>query len=355
MIPTAEVVSAEDYNQNVSKYVVSESDKMAALKRLQIFPEALRDQFRVSCSEFAHRYWIIDNSGSMGRSDGKRIVSSGGRTKTVTSTRWAELGDSLMFHASVAANLGAPTDFRLLNPPAGSPQNLSIGFGYPREEMKTVQDMVTTNPVGRTPLCAKIREVVQMVAVRQGEFRANGTRALVVIASDGEPSDGNVEAALQPLKDLPVHVVVRLCTDEQNVVDFWAKVDEDLEFPLDVLDDIIGEAEEIHERNPYLAYGLPLHRLREWGCSSVVIDLLDESKLTTAQLQQLIVFLYGNEMVGNLPHPDFDWTNFVKALSNAQRQDPESVVWDPRKNKLASWIDISKLNKAYNKKGCSLM
>ena len=39
-----------------------------------------------------------------------------------------------------------------------------------------------------------------------------------VIASDGEATDGDIAAALRPLRDLPAWVVVRLCTDDDRVV-----------------------------------------------------------------------------------------------------------------------------------------
>ena len=31
--------------------------------------------------------------------------------------------------------------------------------------------------------------------------------------------------AMLPLKNLPVWVVIRLCTSDEQVVDYWAKVD----------------------------------------------------------------------------------------------------------------------------------
>lgn len=40
-------------------------------------------------------------------------------------------------------------------------------------------------------------------------------------------------------------VVVRLCTAEQNVVDYYNKVDEEVEFSLDVLCNLEAEAREI--------------------------------------------------------------------------------------------------------------
>jgi hypothetical protein len=46
-------------------------------------------------------------------------------------------------------------------------------------------------------------------------------------ASDGDQKA--VEAALAPLGALPCDVVVRLCTDQDNVVNYWNDIDNDLE------------------------------------------------------------------------------------------------------------------------------
>ena len=56
-------------------------------------------------------------------------------------------------------------------------------------------------------------------------LRATGQRVAVIIATDGESSDGDIAAAMAPLKDLPVWVVIRLCTDEDKIVDYWNNID----------------------------------------------------------------------------------------------------------------------------------
>jgi len=47
--------------------------------------------------------------------------------------------------------------------------------------------------------------------------------------------------------ELPLFVVIRLCTSEEDVVDFYNGLDEEVEFPLDVLDDLESEALEINK------------------------------------------------------------------------------------------------------------
>lgn len=79
----------------------------------------------------------------------------------------------------------------------------------------------------------------------EGRLRAAGQKACVIIATDGESSDGDIVTAMQPLRGLPVWVVVRLCTDENHIVDYWNNIDSQLEVDMDVLDDLCGEAEEV--------------------------------------------------------------------------------------------------------------
>ena len=62
---------------------------------------------------------------------------------------------------------------------------------------------------------------------------------------------------------------------------------------MDVLDDFVGEAEEVYEHNKWLNYALPLHRMREMGFHDRVFDMLDERTLTKSELRDFFRLLFG--------------------------------------------------------------
>ncbi len=310
-------------------------------------PDGISQCFVQAAHDFPLRLWIVDNSGSMSTCDGKRLVHGlGGREAIVQASRWAELGDSITYHAQVAASLGAPTEFRLLNSPGNrASQVVRVGSGGDLEaQLEAVRRMVGSAPCGRTPLCAQIKEVTQMVAAQADALRANGQRACVVIASDGAATDGDVVAAMRPLQHLPAWVVVRLCTDDERVLRYWNAVDEDLELEMEVLDDLGGEAAEVGALNGWLTYGHQLHRLREWGCSSRVFDLLDEKGLGAAEMRELVELLLGPPAT-DLPDPQLDYDAFEAALKPLLAS--QSTVWCPRARRQVPWVDERKLRRAY--------
>jgi hypothetical protein len=127
--------------------------------------------------------------------------------------------------------------------------------------------------------------VTWLVRRMEAELRAKGQRVCLVIATDGKSGDGSIAKTMKPLEKLPVWVVIKLCTDDSDVVHYWNNVDEQLDLDLDVLNDLRGEAVRVHGCNPWLTYGQPLHRLREFGVVSKEIDMLDSRTLTLDQIR----------------------------------------------------------------------
>jgi len=313
------------------------------------FPPGLLQTMQASAQAFPLRIWIVDNSGSMNAAGGSRIVSSGGKMARVNVTRWAELGDSVNTAAEIATALGVRTEFNLLNPlPAG--QFFSVGFddgqynmppGTP-VDMSRMKTVMQESPRGTTPLTEAVERIITTIEPSADKLRAHGQQVAVVLATDGLPNNPqSFLAALQRLQHLPVWVIVRLCTDQDEVCDYWSSLDKQLEAPLEVLDDLVGEAKEIAAVTPWLTYGPPLHYAREFGCKNKLFDLLDETKLLPSQAKELAELILGCDP---LPEPELSFPEFLKALKEAQGRVP--AVFHPLKMKPLPWFDATTFGKA---------
>jgi hypothetical protein len=181
-------------------------------------------------------------------------------------------------------------------------------------------------------------------------------KVAIIIATDGLPTDdqgyGGDEItkdfvqALRALEGLPVWVVIRLCTDEDDVTKFYNKLDGMLELSLEVIDDFLGEATEVSKNNPWLNYALPIHRCRELGYHDRLFDLIDERQLTKGELRDFCVLLFGTEYE-EIPDPLSSWDDFIAYIE--ERLNYETEQWSPLKKKLKPWISIKRLKKTYGK------
>ena len=320
------------------------------------FPPGLRAEIIKTLKEFPSRVWVVDNSGSMSESDGNLFVAD--KKKMLPCTRWIELQHCLKFHLKLAEELHAPCDFQLLNPGYDGEQFLTCSNPNPelfkQEVAKTWKTIKLSFPQYKTPLSWHIQQIHDRVYRESNDLRARGERICVILATDGLPSDnpkgvrgGAREAfrqALNSLHGLPVWVVVRLLTDEDNVVEYWNDLDQQVgcavvfnavvhrasnvlvffvlsaisraqiwclcrpttkitptlnptqvELPLEVLDDWSGEAKEVYSVNPWFNYTEYLHHAREMGLRHPVFDLMDEKAFgpteVRARLQGLLFFL----------------------------------------------------------------
>jgi hypothetical protein len=152
--------------------------------------------------------------------------------------------------------------------------------------------------------------------------------------------------SLISLAKLPVKIVFRLCTDNDQVVDFFNTLDAKLD--CDVLDDFWGEAMEVYLHNPWLTYGIGLHRLREAGLATELMDELDEKALNMSQIHQFCLeFFVGGSLDIDLCNPLDDFEAFVQDLEQILRR--EKPQFNPVKNKLSHWIDVVKLKAMYGR------
>jgi len=168
--------------------------------------------------------------------------------------------------------------------------------------MIALQTIGNASPRGVTPLTEHVQEIRSNIISMDSSLRASGSKVAIILATDGLPSDSRgfcngttkrqFTEALRSLEGLPVWVVVRLCTDDDEVVEYYNQLDENLELSLEVLDDFTQEALEVNEHNKWLNYALPLHRCREMGYYHRLFDLLMSGNLAQMNcVSSLCLFL----------------------------------------------------------------
>lgn len=141
----------------------------------------------------------------------------------------------------MAALLNAPTKFRLLNNPGAhvGPQEFGVAdkgmdpLVIKRDLEVAKQTMMRDSPAGVTPLARHVREIRDLVITMQDDLNNQGNKVAIILATDGLPTNeygvggmnerNDFTQALQSLQGLPVWVVIRLCTDEDDVVDVSLK------------------------------------------------------------------------------------------------------------------------------------
>jgi hypothetical protein len=165
------------------------------------WPEGLQQALVKSCQKYPIRFFITDDSGSMLTNDGHRLVGSHDKTKVINCTRWSELTESMIFHAKLSEIGNAPSEFRLLN----NADPIMVGCGDDGGQgLQLLLSVLDENPGGQTPLCRHLAEVVKQIQDIEHQLRSAGQKACVVIATDGESTDGDIAEAMKPLQDLPV-------------------------------------------------------------------------------------------------------------------------------------------------------
>lgn len=319
------------------------------------WPPGLTNSMAASINAFPVRYVIVDNSGSMQSTDGQRLVKAPGSElwKSIACTRWAELGDVVMEIGNVVTRLQAETHFHLLNPtPIGQyfsiacpeeaqKSDVSLGRAGQPVDLTVLKSAMETSPTGSTPLTEAVQLVIRCIEPAAEQLRANGQQAVVIIASDGLPNEpATFLQALQLLQRLPVWLVVRLCTDEEEVVEYWDELDRQLEAPLETLDDVRGEALEVHKLNPWLTYAPSLHLARTVGMQDKLFDLLDEAALLPTQVRQLIERIVG---CGELSEPEVEPEAFMSQVRQAVTALP--AVYNPVSGKMTPWVDVTMLQR----------
>ena len=298
------------------------------------------------------RICVIDDSGSMNNNDGAYMIIQDDIAKKVKCSRWDELKDTILFFLETSHTLEIPTEFRLLN--QLSPKIIGIKEIDPDHcNYRALKNFMTKeSPSGQTPLCKHLSEIVTHITELENELMANDEIISLIICTDGHASDGDIIPLMKQLAHLPCTVTIRLCTNSKSVTEYWSNIDKDLEINLDIIDDFFGEAEEVYSKNPWINYGLFLHRVREFGINVKVFDLIDERILPVNFMLEFMSILFSCKKE-QIPDPSLDWNTFEnwvreqnKNLSNTFN--PNTFNPNTKELKSEPWINIDQLRQCYN-------
>jgi hypothetical protein len=348
--PGASAGSSSSYPTHTPQTPAFSMEQVKYLKN-QGFSTGMIRALHTQKHSFPLRVWILDNSSSMFVRDA-HLLRGGGHDHV---TRWDELRDCITFHADLAARFLLPTRFALLNAPSnGQPQYFSLAQapGNLANEQQILHSVLSqVIPNGPSPLTVQLQILYNYIVSISPELRAKHQTVPIIITTQGVPTNNTGESSvavvqefvqcLTALQALPVSLVLRLCTDDEKAMDFYNSLDSKVPL-VDVLDDYYGEALEAYLRNPWLTYGLALHRYREMGFRVPALDSLDEHALTLHELRDLCLFLFDEP---TFPDPSVDWNGFVQRLAGCLHREPSQ--WNPVKKAMMPWIDMAHLNQVY--------
>jgi len=332
------------------------SERVKVLQKFGL-PSGMAEVVAKEDSRVGMRIFILDNSGSTGDDDGlyvPKLRPGDVNVEAQPCTRWEEIKRMAIDQAELNAQAQIPCKFFLLNPSQGSDwDDLKAGEDYCeinplhgnlQEQVQAVKRMLdNSGPTGTTPLAECINAVGVHMEAEMESIIDEDQRAYLVLVTDGLP-DGGMDEMVQEIRKLcaeyPLFVVVRLCTSEQDVVDYYNEVDEEVEFSLDVLCNLESEAREIQQVNPWLSYFPELHSIREGGTNLRLLDLLDERPFTGDEIAKFIQMIM--HCKGDNPMPEWrDLDKYMQALKELDRCRPK--VYNPCARTMKSMIDIEEV------------
>jgi hypothetical protein len=191
-VPVAMAMAFEQEPMRLPQVVATPSEiPESILKRLveQGFTHSLARSLNETKKAFALRIWVIDNSGSMQKADGHRIIDNGkSDVFMVDCSRWEEIRECVEYHIQLADMIDAPTRFRFLNDPGTmvGPQKFAIkdgSYAPQLEAREALSLMRRARPSGCTPLTQHIMEIYTEVFEMVPELRRTGQKVAIILAT----------------------------------------------------------------------------------------------------------------------------------------------------------------------------
>lgn len=104
---------------------------------------------------------------------------------------------------------------------------------------------------------------------------------------------------------------------------------------------------EVYLHNPWLTYGIGIHRMREAGLGTELMDELDEKSLSLDEIHEFCTEFFIGDQDIPLSNPCHDFPGFVSDLERILLK--EKLAWNPCKKKLCPWIDVDKLKRMFRR------
>ena len=95
--------------------------------------------------------------------------------------------------------------------------------------------------------------------------------------------------------------------------------------------------------NPWLTYGLGIHRLREACLTSDLLNGLGRKAFTADDIYEFCKEFFIGEKEIYLPHPRNSVDAFLRGVNHLLED--ERSQWNPVKKKLTPWIDMKELER----------
>jgi hypothetical protein len=240
---------------------------------------------------------ILDNSGSMHMNDGKIYQDPSnvpGKTllKTLTESRWNEMKQKVNDVCAYNAKRKMKTTLHFLHQNARKETPFKLDFNNPAAVLEWIN---TKKPGGSTPLSETINNIIP-------DLRKIREPCTLVIFTDGKP-DGGLDGFKKTLQNLlrvvesNVAITINLCTDEEEVVDFYNVLDSDEEMRrllhdksshIDVNDDACSESKEVLSKNPWIRFNHMNYIAKLAGCLNKAFDYIDERALSKDEIHLLV-------------------------------------------------------------------
>lgn len=368
--PSLENQARTPYGRSGSRTVVR--DTIGAVQQVQAglvemgVPPGLAETLAQDDQRIGKRIYLLDNSGSMNAPDGNLLEEGGGgRLIPKQCTRWEEITAFAKEHARWNLAVGTPCEFMLLNSPsqgtglAGQEGRDFVSIdrfgGDDAVQLASLDRLLSNGPRGVTPIAERLEEIRLRLHAEAAELAQREQMVFLTLATDGLPTsplsgqstsadqEQMVKALRRLCAELPVQLVIRLCTDDAQTVEFYNKIDDEYELPLDILDDYVSEAQEIMSNgNGWFTYTPVLHRIREAGTLCKLLDAIDEAELRPIEVRQMVSMLGQASMEATMrTKNDREFVNEVAKMASSAKP-----VFDPITQQMQPFVNLKRLRRA---------